>query len=85
MVNHGSVRSTVRPVEVVTDEVNVWVNSNIIAVNENVGLQNEFVGFQYDCVQYNKDEYITKLSNEKKTLTLVVDDLIAKLVVKGVV
>jgi len=85
MLNHGIVRSTVRPNELVIDESSVWVHSNITEVSENVGAENEFTGFEFDCVQYGKDEYITKLSEEKQELTNVMDDLIAVLVSKGVV
>jgi len=85
MVNHGTVRSTVKPDVLVIDELSVWVHTNIIEVNENVGQENEFTGFEFDCVQYGKDEYITKLSEEKQELTNVMDDLIAVLVSKGVV
>lgn len=85
MVNHGTVRSTVKPNELVIDELSVWVHTNITEVNENIGAENEFTGFEFDCVQYGKDEYITKLSEEKQELTNVVDDLILVLVNKGVV
>ena len=67
MVNHGTVKSTVRPSELVIDESNVWVHTNITEVSENVGQENEFVGFQYDCIQYGKDEYI-KLMSEKNVI-----------------
>ena len=64
-------------------EVNVdtvYVRSNIVAVNES-----DFTGWEYDEVQYGKDEFITKISEEKQELTGVVDDLITVLVDKGVV
>ena len=64
-------------------EVNVdtvYVRSNIVAVNES-----DFKGWEYDEIQYGKDEYITKISEEKQELTGVVDDLITVLVDKGVV
>lgn len=67
MVNHGTVKSTVRPSELVIDESSVWVHTNITEVSENVGQENEFVGFQYDCIQYGKDEYI-KLMSEKNVI-----------------
>ena len=70
MVNHGTVRSTVKPKELVVDEFSVWVHRNITEISENVGEENEFVGYQYDCVQYEKDEYIKKLSEENTNLML---------------
>lgn len=85
MKNYGTVRSTVRPNDLVVDEFSAWENTNITKVSENVGLMNEFVGYSYKCVQYEKDEYIGKLSNEKKELTLVTDDLIKKLAARGLI
>lgn len=70
MVNHGMVKSTVRPKEMVIDEFSVWIHSNITEISENVGEENEFTGYQYDCVQYGKDEYIKKLSEENTNLML---------------
>ena len=58
----------------------VYVRSNIVAVNES-----DFTGWEYDEIQYGKDEFITKISEEKQELTGVVDDLITVLVDKGVV
>lgn len=68
MVNHGTVRSTVKPKELVIDEFSAWINSNITEVSENVGEENEFIGYQYDCVQYEKDEYIKMLAEKNQSL-----------------
>ena len=68
MVNHGTVKSTVKPSELVIDEFSVWVHTNITEVSENVGEENEFIGFQFDCVQYDKDEYIKLMSEKNQTL-----------------
>ena len=63
MIDHGKVRSTVAPEPMVVDEFSVWVHSNITPVEEDNG-EETFVGFEYDMVQYDKDEYISKLTNE---------------------
>jgi len=68
MVNHGTVKSTVRPKELVIDEFSVWVHKNITEISENVGEENEFIGYQYDCVQYGKDEYIQLMSEKNDSL-----------------
>lgn len=68
MVNHGTVKSTVRPNELIIDESSVWVHTNITEVSENLGQENEFIGFQFDCVQYDKDEYIKLLSEKNDSL-----------------
>ena len=70
MVNHGTVRSTVKPKELIIDEFSAWINSNITEVSENVGEENEFIGYQYDCVQYEKDEYIKIISEDNTNLML---------------
>lgn len=85
MKDYGKVRSTVRPNALVVDEFSAWVNTNITEVSENVGEQNEFIGFEFNQVQYEKDEYIKMLSDDKIELTGVVDDLIQVLIDKGVI
>jgi hypothetical protein len=85
MKDYGKVKSTVRPNALVVDEFSAWVNTNITEVSENVGQQNEFIGFEFNQVQYEKDEYIKMLSDDKIELTGVVDDLIQVLIVKGVI
>jgi hypothetical protein len=68
MVNHGTVRSTVKPNTLVIDESSVWVHTNITEVNGNVGQENEFTGFEFDCVQYDKNEYIKLMSEKNDSL-----------------
>ncbi|NLZ95624.1 MAG: hypothetical protein GX921_07375 [Bacteroidales bacterium] len=45
MKDYGTVRSTVKPKELVIDKFSAWVNSNITEVSENVGEENEFIGY----------------------------------------
>ena len=71
MKDYGTVRSTVRPNPLVVDEFSAWVNTNITEVSENVGEQNEFIGFEFNQVQYEKDEYIQKISEIETTLNAV--------------
>ena len=58
----------------------VYVRTNVVKIDTE-----DFTGWEYDEIQYGKDEYITKISEEKQELTGVVDDLITVLVDKGVV
>lgn len=69
MVDHGTVRSTVQPDEVVIDDYSVWVHSNITAISEN-GTDDElgFNGYEFNMVQYTKEEYIHMLSEKNDTL-----------------
>lgn len=65
MIDHGKVRSTVKPEEKVIDEYSVWLASNISAVSEKGTDGKEgFTGFEYNLVQYNKDEYIKMLDDQ---------------------
>ena len=81
MKSYNKVRSTA--ITIPNIEVNVdtvYVRSNIVRIETA-----DFTGWEYDEIQYSKDEYITKIAEEKQELTGVVDDLITVLVDKGVV
>jgi hypothetical protein len=69
MINHGTVRSTVKPSALEIDEYSAWVASNILLVQEE-GTKEEpgFTGYQYDLVQYDKDEYIRLLDDKNASL-----------------
>jgi len=64
MIDHGKVRSTVKPKPMVIDEFSVWIHKNITEVSENVGEENEFIGYEYDMIQYEKDEYLRMLDTQ---------------------
>ena len=69
MVNHGKVKSTVKPESIEIDENNVWVNSNIKSIKE-TNDEHEFIGYEYDMVQYEKDEYIKYITqNQNQQIT----------------
>lgn len=72
MVNHGKVRSTVKPESMVIDEYSVWMNSNIqeIEVEDEVVTDDgkvekrTHIEYEYDMVQYTKDEVIIAQSQQ---------------------
>lgn len=64
MIDHGRVRSTVRPKPVVIDDFSVWIHKNITEISENLGEENEFIGYEYNMTQYDKNEFILKLVEE---------------------
>lgn len=69
MINHGKVKSTVKPESIEIDEKSVWVNSNIKNVTE-TNDEHEFVGYEFDVVQYEKDEYIKYITeNQNQQIT----------------
>jgi hypothetical protein len=72
MVNHGKVRSTVKPESMVIDEYSVWMNSDIkeIEVEDEVVTDDgkiekrTHIEYEYDMVQYTKDEVIIAQSQQ---------------------
>ena len=63
MVDHGIVKSAVRPEEKVVDDYSVWLATDITenTISDDDGERTEF---EYHLIQYTKDEYI-KLIDEK--------------------
>ena len=59
MIDHGRVRSTVKPKPVEVDEFSVWENSDIKDIHE-PGTEDMpgFDGYEYGLKQYEKNEYI---------------------------
>lgn len=59
MIDYGTQRSTVEPLELELTETKVFVASNITPVNEpDTEDQPGFTGYEFDLVEYDKDEYI---------------------------
>lgn len=72
MVNHGKVRSTVKPESMVIDEYSVWMNSNIqevevedeVVTDDGKVEKRTHIEYEYDMVQYTKDEVIIAQSQQ---------------------
>lgn len=79
MKNHGRVKSTIKPKDLVVDENSVWVASEIMEVSENIGEESEFVGYEYVLTQYKKDEYIVQIEEQRKLDKLENDLAMAEL------
>lgn len=59
MIDYGTQRSTVKPLELELTETKVFVASNITPVNEpDTEDQPGFTGYEFGLVEYDKDEYI---------------------------
>lgn len=64
MVDHGVVRSGVKPVAEVIDDYSVWISTDIKEITEpGIDGQAGFTGYEYHLVQYDKDEYIHKMDS----------------------
>lgn len=74
MVDYGRVRSVVKPESIVIDDFSVWQHTDIQEISENVGKENEFVGYEFGMIQYTKDEFILKQSEENTALQQQITD-----------
>lgn len=74
MIDHGKVRSTVKPDPIIVDDYSVWVHTNIVPISETNG-DDVFNGYEYDLVQYGKDEYIGVIGDKNKALETQLTDV----------
>lgn len=63
MINHGKVRSTIKPESMVIDEYSVWIHEDIqeIEVSNEPNDESEtktHIEYEYTMIQYDKNEYI---------------------------
>ena len=73
MIDHGKVRSTVRPEAKVIDEYSVWINTEIQEVEVNFG-DNIHTEYEFNQIRYSKDEYIEMIDNRNAQLESQVTD-----------
>lgn len=75
MIDYGTQRSTVEPLELELTETKVFVASDITPVNEpDTDEQPVFIGFEFQLVEYEKDEYIKMIDEKNKSLETQVDN-----------
>lgn len=75
MIDYGTQRSTVEPLELELTETKVFVASNITPVNEpDTDERPGFIGFEFQLVEYEKDEYIKMIDEKNKSLETQVDN-----------
>ncbi len=79
MINHGKVRSTVKPENTVIDEYSVWVANNINEITIEDIMDNKekttHIEYEYELLQYNKDEYIKLMSDQNYETQLALVEL----------
>jgi len=72
MINHGKVRSAIKPKNMVIDEYSVWINENIKEIeveDEIITSDGKFEKrktkmYEYNMLQYKKDEFIMQQSEQ---------------------
>lgn len=72
MINHGKVRSTIKPGNMVIDEYSVWINENIqeievedeIMTSDGKSEKRKTKMYEYNMLQYEKDEFIMQQSEQ---------------------
>lgn len=75
MIDYGTQRSTVKPLELELTETKVFVASNVSPVDE-PGTEDQpgFTGYEFDLVEYGKDEYIKIQAERNASLEQQVTD-----------
>lgn len=83
MINHGVVRSTIKPERMVIDEYSVWIHENI----EEIKVEEEIINdkgktekvettmYEYDMVQYTKEEYIAMQSSQTTDIEMALVEI----------
>ena len=72
MINHGRVRSTIRPEAKEIDAYSVWVNTDIEEVT--VTSEDACTEYEFTQVQYTKDEYIKMIDDKNSKLETQLTD-----------
>ena len=91
MINHGVVRSTIKPERMVIDEYSVWIHENI----EEIKVEEEIINdkgktekvettmYEYDMVQYTKEEYIAMQSSQTTDIEMALVEIYESLGVQA--
>lgn len=66
MINHGLIRSTVKPEPKEIDAHSVWINTDIREIQVQNEEDDAHIEYEFNQVQYSKDEYI-KMIDDKNT------------------
>lgn len=74
MINHGSVRSTVKPEPKEIDEYSVWINTDIREIQVQNEEEDAHIEYEFNQVQYSKDEYIKMIDDKNTELETTITD-----------
>lgn len=74
MINHGLIRSTVKPEPKEIDAYSVWINTNIREIQVQNEEDDAHIEYEFDQVQYSKDEYIKMIDDKNTELEATITD-----------
>lgn len=74
MINHGLIRSTVKPEPKEIDEYSVWINTDIREIQVQSEEENTHIEYEFNQVQYSKDEYIKMIDDKNTELEATITD-----------
>lgn len=74
MINHGLVRSTVKPEPKEIDAYSVWINTDIREIQVQNEEDDAHIEYEFDQVQYSKDEYIKMIDDKNTELEVAITD-----------
>ena len=91
MINHGVVRSTVKPERMVIDEYSVWIHENINEIEVEEEIINDkgktekvkTIMYEFEMVQYTKEEYIALQSSQTTDIEMALVEIYESLGVQS--
>lgn len=83
MINHGKVRSTIKPEKMVIDEFSVWICDDIQEIETENEIQTsdgkietqKTKIYEYNMIQYTKDEYIAMQSEQTTNIEMALVEI----------
>lgn len=77
MIDYGTVESTISPQELVVDEDNVWIASDIQVITRLDEISDtEVTLYTYDLKRYDKDEYLQILAETSESQSALLNALL---------
>ena len=58
------------------DDFSVWHHTDIQEVSENIGEDTEFHGYEFGMVQYDKNEYILKQTEQNQQMNAILNTML---------
>lgn len=74
MINHGLVRSTVKPEPKEIDAYSVWINTDIREIQVQNEEEDTHTEYEFNQIQYSKDEYIKMIDDKNAELEATITD-----------